>query len=1069
MSAVEHELRVKIDASPAESGAKRFTAAISSIRRAVEGLEKDSEGAFLALKNFKPQFDVTPITKATTATRDLATALTGASTASTKVGTQTQQAALAASMALRQASTSAQKLAFRLGDLQQTASLDQLDAGLDRLHAQLRRAPDVAAVRVARSAYEDLRVELTQSATAAEYAKGDLAQLSREQAAAAQAAARHSNALEALALKYNPLRANSLAYAQSLEEISRAEQAGMITSQLAEQARTRAAQSLVATTTAQDGFTKSSGASGAAIANVSAQFQDVAVMMAAGQNPFQLAMQQGTQLSAVLNQMGGRAAILRTLASGFMSMINPVSLLTIGVILAGSAIVNWMTSGSEATMTFSDALSQANTAISDMNSATDTLTNAKLGSLSEAYGRVNEEMRIHLERLAQISQLEAVNANRDMAASLEASMTGGWLTNDVDDVRIALDTTNDSARQFLGLLASIKQARTFAEQAEAISAARKYLESMGITLDNAEGSAQSVLIQLIKSEDAALKLKNASEESASAIAGAVGQTGAWANAMAGVRMEINAILSSLSAIGGGVISNAAKRAEVTALQAGQTVRQAEVARLRFENEQKMTAKEMGAGSGVSGWAQRQLIQMERFQFDEGIRLDDQLNAQREAARKRETSSAGGGGGGGGGRTAALSEEKTATDELTKSLTERLTSLDEERTVLGLVASGMFKTTEAAELFAKAQIQGGGAVDAQTAAMIAQIDAAARLNEELTKAAKDPVKEWMDSVPNWLEAGKQIEMGAIDSLKGAISEMIKTGKFDIESLGEAILGTIADIVADKAVKELMTMFGRGEQSATGGFAGMLAGLFSSEGDTDIAMQTGGASAGASIATSMTQAGAQVAAQIQAAMTGAGAQAGMSVQSGLATGSVSVRSAAQTGLAVGATNIRLAASTGGNTLGQGVVMGAQQGAPILAQGVAMGAAGGGGGGGLLAGVGGWGGLLSMALGAFSEGGYSTSPVGLASAPLAAFANAPHYAQGTANTSGIPAILHENEAVIPLSRGRKIPVELGDSAGSNTTVNHFTWNITTPNPDAFRKSQNQIAADAARMGQRGLAKNG
>ena len=46
------------------------------------------------------------------------------------------------------------------------------------------------------------------------------------------------------------------------------------------------------------------------------------------------------------------------------------------------------------------------------------------------------------------------------------------------------------------------------------------------------------------------------------------------------------------------------------------------------------------------------------------------------------------------------------------------------------------------------------------------------------------------------------------------------------------------------------------------------------------------------------------------------------------------------------------------------------------------------------------------------------------------APAFADGTANTSrqlsklpggGIPSILHPNEAVIPLSRGRKVPVDL------------------------------------------------
>lgn len=75
-------------------------------------------------------------------------------------------------------------------------------------------------------------------------------------------------------------------------------------------------------------------------------------------------------------------------------------------------------------------------------------------------------------------------------------------------------------------------------------------------------------------------------------------------------------------------------------------------------------------------------------------------------------------------------------------------------------------------------------------------------------------------------------------------------------------------------------------------------------------------------------------------------------------------------------------------------------------------------------------------FSEGGYSDQP-GMTKhkVPLAAFKNAPQYAEGTANTSsGIPAILHPNEAVVPLSRGRKIPVDLGDGKGGKgeTTLN-------------------------------------
>jgi hypothetical protein len=59
---------------------------------------------------------------------------------------------------------------------------------------------------------------------------------------------------------------------------------------------------------------------------------------------------------------------------------------------------------------------------------------------------------------------------------------------------------------------------------------------------------------------------------------------------------------------------------------------------------------------------------------------------------------------------------------------------------------------------------------------------------------------------------------------------------------------------------------------------------------------------------------------------------------------------------------------------------------------------------------------------EGGITGSLVNSYMVSPSAFVNAPHYSEGTPNTSGgMPAILHENEAVIPLSRGRKVAVEL------------------------------------------------
>ena len=94
-----------------------------------------------------------------------------------------------------------------------------------------------------------------------------------------------------------------------------------------------------------------------------------------------------------------------------------------------------------------------------------------------------------------------------------------------------------------------------------------------------------------------------------------------------------------------------------------------------------------------------------------------------------------------------------------------------------------------------------------------------------------------------------------------------------------------------------------------------------------------------------------------------------------------------------------------------------------------------------------------------------------------NLPRYAAGTPNTSGgITAILHPNEAVIPLPDGRRVPVELrepadkasplrravrdpaitsttGSSSSGNVTVNMY---VNTPDAKSFAASQDQMLTE-------------
>lgn len=119
----------------------------------------------------------------------------------------------------------------------------------------------------------------------------------------------------------------------------------------------------------------------------------------------------------------------------------------------------------------------------------------------------------------------------------------------------------------------------------------------------------------------------------------------------------------------------------------------------------------------------------------------------------------------------------------------------------------------------------------------------------------------------------------------------------------------------------------------------------------------------------------------------------------------------------------------------------------------------------------GFSRMFGGGFSEGGYVDKPVHKMALGGVSFANAPHYSEGTANTSGgMPAILHPNEAVIPLSRGRSIPIEMPDGHDQGGMTNNITSRITVvaPNPDAFRKSSGAITRQQNRDLKRAALRN-
>ncbi len=81
-------------------------------------------------------------------------------------------------------------------------------------------------------------------------------------------------------------------------------------------------------------------------ANAAYQFQDIAVTAAMGMNPVMIGLQQGTQLASVVTSM---ERPIQGLFTGLMSLVSPISLITIGLTAAAAAGIQYFMSGKSET------------------------------------------------------------------------------------------------------------------------------------------------------------------------------------------------------------------------------------------------------------------------------------------------------------------------------------------------------------------------------------------------------------------------------------------------------------------------------------------------------------------------------------------------------------------------------------------------------------------------------------------------------------------------------------------------------------------------------------------------
>lgn len=136
-----------------------------------------------------------------------------------------------------------------------------------------------------------------------------------------------------------------------------------------------------------------SGAGSFNTSNIAAQFQDIGVTASMGMSPMMIALQQGTQLSAVFEQMKrsgeGTMGVMRGLGAAFASIISPISLITIGVVALGAAgiqaFMGWLSSSQKA----ANGVDRVTQALADQAAPVDSIKGkiTELQSITDTYAK----------------------------------------------------------------------------------------------------------------------------------------------------------------------------------------------------------------------------------------------------------------------------------------------------------------------------------------------------------------------------------------------------------------------------------------------------------------------------------------------------------------------------------------------------------------------------------------------------------------------------------------------------------------------------------------------------------
>ena len=470
--------------------------------------------------------------------------------------------------------------------------------------------------------------------------------------ATAQAAEKYGTEIDRLRTKYNPLYAASKQYEASMSELKRALELGAISTAQFDAAQERLQQSLLSTSGAMQtmGHVSQQGAMQAG--NVFAQINDIGVMMASGQNPFILALQQGTQLNQVWADMGAKgkslSGVMGMLGAGFAQFLNPVGLATIAIIAGSAALVQWGASAfgaSEDTRSLDDVMSDLSSSVDNYKSMAEKAVSTDLG---EEFGRYAGQARELYGVLRDLGQLDAAKALRDAQAAImetDIGLVASKTYFNFDQIKSAMqglasefDTTEANARRIVAAINGIGSAQGPEQAAQSTKWLNDLLiEVYGSTL-NIPPALQELATQAANGNMAALQLLATMD-------GVSNSTWSAANAASSLAARLGA-----AAVSGATQAKeqlAIINAQIAAVNAGQDeVVAGKRAALDLDRQAYRNAQlSAGVDAGIVAASERALFADRERVIAAEAQLTAAQKLRQEQERENGKGSVGGGGGG----------------------------------------------------------------------------------------------------------------------------------------------------------------------------------------------------------------------------------------------------------------------------------------------------------------------------------------------------------------------------------------------------------------------------------------